>query len=241
MRPDSLRFTADCAPFLEELMALSGTRPLGTEIYTYCSLLRETSPQQLWAGIDGGGRLAGALLDQGRCRTLLLPDAAAVGQSFPDEAGLFCRIPARMRYRVLLREQPAFSADGRVRRAQDADSVMELLTLLHGRPPIGDETARYVYFARAANAGFSDVFFFSEADGTVCGCAQILAKNRRYALIGNVYTVPAKRGQGVAAALLAACETLAAEEGLLPVLYCEAAMTSYYRAHGYRIVRKHEL
>ena len=83
---------------------------------------------------------------------------------------------------------------------------------------------------------------FGEYEGGIlCAAAPILAKNRRFALIGNLFTLPEHRGRGCAARLLAACEAAAAAEGLRPVLYCYPAMARYYLARGYRILEQHEV
>lgn len=240
MKINNLSFTADCTALGGQLLSLSETRLFGTEICTYCKLLPENPHAQLWAGVDGSGRLAAAFLDNGHYRTILLPGAAAVGRTTPETADFFRVLPKTDRFRVMLRKTPADETDARVRQCENGD-LLQLLSFLHGREPTPQDEAEYVYYARAVNAGLSNAFLLKDEKGDPCACAMILAKNRRYALIGNLYTAPAYRGQGLAGKLLTACQTQAAKEGLLTVVYCKKNMTSFYRAHGYRMVRNHAL
>lgn len=240
MKRSDLTFTAETAPHIEQLLALSDTRLLGTEIYTYSELARGNVYGQLWAGLDDAGRPVAALLDNGQYRTFLTPSAAAVGQTAAETADFF-HAPKRSEcFRVMLKKTPDAASAPDVLRLEGG-AILKTACVLRQRTLRPEEETRYVYYARAVNAGLADVFVLTDAAGNICGCAQIMAKNRRYALIGNVYTVKRFRGQGVAGKLLAACEAQAAKEGLLPVLYCNKNMTSFYKARGYRIVKKHDL
>ena len=240
MNVDRLRFTAESAAFTDPLLALSATRPLGTEIYTYCVLAPANHYGQLWAGVDDGDRLAAALLDNGHYRTLLLPGTAAVGDVAADTAQFFCGIPAADRFPVMGNPAPARQASPAVQSHSGKD-LAKVLAFLRNRPLTPQDEAALVFRIRAVNAGLSDVFTLSDDAGRLCACAHIMAKNRRYALIGNVYTAPDCRGRGMAGTLLAACEARAAEEGLLPVLYCRKEMAPFYKARGYRRIRNHAL
>lgn len=245
MRLNELRFTAETAPFGGLICAMSGARLLGTEIYTYQRLAPENEYGQLWAGVDGRGCLAAALLDTGYSRSLLTPGSGAVGCTAADAARLFGALPPADRFLVMTkRTNAAGEADAASFSGVEpltGAALWDMFTLMYNRPPTDAEEKRCVFRLRAANAGLMNAFGTVDANGGLCAAAQIMAKNRRYALIGNLYTRADCRGRGCAARLLAACEAQAAAEGLQSVLYCRPSMMRYYYKHGYRTVKRYEL
>lgn len=234
-----LRFTAETAAAGEQILALAGDRILGAEIYTYGMLEPENAPGQLWAGFSSDLALSALLFDSGACRTFLTPDAGAVGYPAQSAAAFFAPIPFREKLCVMLNPAPAAAVPEGITPLSGAQ-LLEVAALLHGREPNDGEEKRFVYEARAINAGLAHAFGIYTS-GRLIAAAQILAKNRRCALIGNVYTAQAYRGNGAATCLLAACEATAAAEGLSPVLYCRPEMRRFYRARGYRRVKNSEL
>lgn len=234
MTPTELRFTMETAPYAAELLAMSGNRLLGAEIYTYLRLAPDNAYRQLWAGLDDENRVAAALLDTGETRTLLTPDDGVTGAAPKRDAETCSPLSLAEPFLVMTKDAPFESG------ASAPAPLADVLELVHKNAGTDEKELMFVYFSRAMNAGLSAAF--GEYDeGSLCAAAQILAKNRRCALIGNLFTRPDRRGRGSASRLLAACETEAAKEGLRPVLYCLPAMERFYAARGYRTVDQHEL
>lgn len=236
MIPNEMRFTAETAPFGEDILSLSEMRPGGAEIYTYQRLAPDNAYGQLWAGLDEEDRLAAVLLDTGETRTLLTPQAGMAGAAPGGDAAPFSPLSIAAPFFVMTKERPGACAPP----AAAPAPLSEVLDLVHPNAGADEKEMMYVYFSRATNAGLSAAFGEYEG-GILCAAAQILAKNRRFALIGNLFTLPEHRGRGCAARLLAACEAAAVAEGLRPVLYCYPAMARYYLARGYRILEQHEV
>ena len=236
MEPTELRFTAKTAPFGEQILTLSENRPGGAEIYTYQRLAPENAYGQLWAGLDEENRLAAVLLDTGETRTLLTPEACIAGAAPGGDAAPFPPLSVAAPFLVMAKALPGACAAP----AAAPAPLAEVLELVHPKAGADEKELMYVYFSRAANAGFSAAFGEYEG-GDLCAAAQILAKNRRFALIGNLYTRPESRGRGCGTRLLAACEAHAAAKGLIPVLYCYPNMARFYTARGYRSLQPDEL
>ena len=246
MKPADLLFTARTAAFGGQILALSAERPVGAEIYTYQTVSPANDFGQLWAGLDEAGRLAAALLTAGG-QGVLLTETGGLAGAIPDgskggSVGFPAAIFPSAPFSVLANPAPARSFPADVCRVESGARVREMFALLHGTQPRESAEARYVYCLRAANAGLANAFGVTHAaTGALCAVARISAKNRKYALIGDVFTKKEYRGNGFASRLLAACEAQAAAEGLIPVLYCLPTTARFYRARGYRSIRPDEL
>ena len=91
---------------------------------------------------------------------------------------------------------------------------------------------RYVFRARAVNAGLAETFALYEG-GQLAATASLCAKNERYALLGDVFTVYRYRYQGYATKLVNACVAKAQEQGLTPILYCHKDLRKFYKRMGF--------
>lgn len=241
MNHGNLRFTLETQPFGADILALSAAHPLGAEIFTYQTAAPENCFGQLWAGLDGAGRLAAALYAAGEARTLLAPDGGRVEKAPAVPFDLSDEIAPEDRLVLLEKTIPAPDMPQGIAEIKGCARVWEMLGLLHGAQPPQAAESRYVYTLRAMNAGLSDAFGVTDGTGALCAVARITAKNRRYALIGDVFTKTGCRGRGYAARLLTACEARAAATGLKSVLYCYPEMARFYLARGYRSLNANEV
>ena len=221
---------------MPELLAFTRDHPWGAEVYTTVKL-SGAQPEigSLWTGSDGHGRLRLVIYDNGAYVTYLTarrgvaakPPQGAEGLSLFDRPGRRGRL-CRMAYR-----------GGAVPFPEGAEPLRgtALLAMYEAvrEPGARSENTekRYVFRARSVNAGLAETFGIYE-DGKLASTASICAKNERYALIGDVYTVYRYRYQGYAARLTKACVARAQQQGLTPVLYCEKSMRKFYRKLGFR-------
>ncbi|MBQ6066076.1 MAG: GNAT family N-acetyltransferase [Clostridia bacterium] len=223
--------TADDA---DRIMAFCRDKPCGTEIHTSVKLNGEkTEIGCLWTGTDGAGLLRLVVYDNGSYVTYLTRRSGFVAKP-PKEDG-FDRFAAPKRKARLCRMvyrggTPSFPEGVTALRGT---ALLEMYKAVRETDALNDRTERrYVARARAVNAGLAETFGIYE-DGKIASTAGICAKNERYALIGDVYTVYQYRFQGYAAKLVNACVAAAREQGLTPVLYCEKGMRKFYRKLGF--------
>ena len=235
-----LVFTRAAAADVPRLQALSRTRALGTELYSALQLGAETDLPALWTGKDETGAVRCAVCDCAAYKVWLAGRRAAVGRHDGGAASIFAPPKRFSRFVVLKKKGPAAQPARAVRRLTGTQIRALYELVADGRPMTEALERFYVHTVRCANRGLADAFGVYE-DGALVSGAQILAKNEKYALVGNVCTDRAFRRRGFAADALAACERAAAAQGLIPVLYCEKKMAAYYLKRGYRKVKRHEM
>lgn len=240
MNDKRLHYTRPEAADVPRLLAACGSHPLGTEI---CTALRTDGAEsdRLWVGRDEAGTPRCVVYDGPAYKLTLSERTAAVGRHDPGAAGIFSPPRRGARFYVLQKKDAAAAPETAEAERLTGSEIRALYLLLASGQAMPAPLERsYVYAVRCANRGLSEVYAIREGGKPVSG-AEIMAKNDVYALIGNLFTDPAHRGRGLAAAVLTACETAAAKEGRIPVLYCERAMLPYYRARGYERIKPHGL
>ena len=219
------------------LRSRSAGHVLGTEIFTSLALDPDETNERLWVARDNGGAPVAAVYDYPSHTVWLSPGRACVGRHAANPAGVFAPPRRKDRYAVMeKRGAPAGAVPPSVRRAE-GETLRALFAMLGGGMlSRRSQELHYVYMRRCLNRGLAAAFCVY-LNGEPVSCAMIGAENERFALIGNVYTLPSHRGRGYASAALAACEAFAAEQGKTPVLYCEKKTAAFYRGRGYRKVR----
>lgn len=218
-----------------ELLAFCADRPCGTEIYTSLRLCgADTAVGSVWTGTDDAGRLRLAIYDNGSYATYLTERRCCVAPLSKDAEGfdLFKRPPRRRRLRQMVYAGKAVPfPDGA--QALQGTAIMEMYRAIKETPTLSDKAEqRYVFRARAVNAGRSEVFALYE-DGKLAATACLFAKNERFALIGDVFTVYQYRYQGYATKLVNACVSRAQDQHLTPILYCHKDLRKFYRKIGF--------
>lgn len=157
-----------------------------------------------------------------------------------------CKAPAwsePMYAQVCPRLIPATPLDGALSPAwpDEIETIAAMLrdfTSYTTRPP--EVLEAYLPDAQAYQAS-ADCAFWRAPDGTLAAMANCRHHAPRHARIGPVYTAPAYRGRGYAAAVVAAlCERILAD-GKTPMLYTDAAYPPSNRCYakiGFVIVGK---
>ena len=219
---------------MESILSFCRDKHCGTEIYASVKLNGEkTEIGSLWTGYDDEGQLRLVRYDNGTYATFLT-DRREIVARLPENDG-FERFDAPKRKtrlsRMVYRGRAIPFPEG-VRELRGT-AVSEVYKAVRETNQLNEKTERrYVARLRAVNAGLAETFGIYE-DGRLASTASICAKNERYALIGDVYTVYQYRYQGYASRLTQACVARARQQGLTPVLYCEKSMRKFYRKLGF--------
>lgn len=115
-----------------------------------------------------------------------------------------------------------------VKKAENVSEVGDCLELCIG----ANDDEIYRIFSRSRK-GYASVYYIGDGCGGIAATGSIVAKNRKYAVIGDIYTAESCRGKGLAAEILYACVADALGEGLIPALYCKPEMKNYYLQKGF--------
>ncbi len=217
------------------LLAFGADRPGGAELYTTLRLCgAEPTVGSLWTGTDDAGRLRLAICDNGSYATYLT-ERRCFAATLPKDAenfDLFKKPPRKRRLCKMVYTGAAVPLPEGVETLRGA-AIMEMYRAIKETPTLSEKAERrYVFRARAVNAGLSEVFALYE-DGQLAATACLFAKNERYALIGDVFTVYPYRYQGYATRLVNACVAKAQEQHLTPILYCHKDLRKFYRKMGF--------
>jgi len=121
-----------------------------------------------------------------------------------------------------------------VKRAESLADIDECVRLALSECENPDTEEEVYRFLRKSQKQYADIYYVS-ANGRPLSTASVVAKNKKYAVIGNVFTDREYRGRGYAAALVRGCVGKALGEGLTPVLFCERALVKYYEGLGFEI------
>ena len=218
-----------------ELLAFGADRPGGAEIYTTIKLCgAEPTVGSLWTGTDDAGRLRLAICDNGSYATYLTERRCFVAAPPKDAegSGLFRKPPRKQRlYKMVYTGAEVPFPDG-VETLQGA-ALQDMYKAVKETETLNDRAERrYVFRARAVNAGLAETFALYE-DGRLAATASLCAKNERYALLGDVFTVYQYRYQGYATKLVNACVAKAQQQHLTPILYCHKDLRKFYRRIGF--------
>ena len=222
------------------LLAFCADRPCGAEIYTSLKLCgAEPTVGSLWTGTDDAGRLRLAICDNGSYATYLTERRcfAATLPKNAEEFDLFRKPPRKRRLCQMVYAGKAVPFPEGVEPLRGA-ALLDMYRAVKETDTLNDRTERrYVFRARAVNAGLAEVFALYK-DGNLAATACLFAKNERYALIGDVFTVYQYRYQGYATRLVNACVAKAQSQNLTPILYCHKSMKTFYSKMGFRVFQK---
>ncbi|MBQ7687985.1 MAG: GNAT family N-acetyltransferase [Clostridia bacterium] len=239
MKRPALTYARLCQTDMGPVSLKSARSPLGADIYTVLRTDGSQTDDLLWVGKDAAGKPQRVLFCCASYRVVLSPSRAWVCRRDKTDAALFCPPEKKDLLCVLLK--PNAVVRDSTARALTGPALLSFFETLAADPgQTVDAQESYVTSTRRINRGLSSYFAVFEGDTPVSG-GGIVAKNEKYALIGDLYTNPAYRGGGYASAVLCACEAAAAAENLTPVLYCDKKHARFYKKRGWRRVRKNEL
>ena len=223
------------------LLAFGADKPGGAELYTTLRLCgAEPTIGSLWTGTDDAGGLRLAICDNGSYATYLTERRCYVATLPKDTEGfdLFKKPPRKRQLcRMVYAGGPVPFPDGA--ESLQGTAIMDMYKAVKETDTLNEKAERrYVYRTRAVNTGLSEVFALYE-DGKLAATACLFAKNERYALIGDVFTVYQYRYQGYATKLVNACVAKAQEQRLTPILYCHKDLRKIYKRMGFATKSQH--
>ena len=220
---------------MPELLAFGADRPGGAELYTTLRLCgAEPTVGSLWTGSDDAGRLRLAICDNGSYATYLTERRCFVALLPKDAEGfdLFRKPPRKSRLCKMVYTGGALPFPEGAETLRGS-ALLDMYRTVQETPTLNDRAERrYVFRARAVNAGLAETFALYE-DRQLAATASICAKNERYALLGDVFTVYQYRYQGCATKLVNACVARALSQNLTPILYCHKDLRKFYKRMGF--------
>lgn len=231
MRKPELIYAFARAEDTEKLTALTREHPVGADIHTYMKLFPELPEDgRLWTGKDEAGKLAAVLYDDGSY-TVRLTEKNAVVAASRKGLSLFDTPPRNARLTVM--EYTGGIPYAENVRTAEGKELLGVLRLLCGTEKLPDYAERrYVAMVRAVSRTLAE-YRVIEENGELLSSGGIVAKNEKYALLGNIFTSPLHREQGLASRVVRALVSSALSQGLTPVLYCERRNVRFYKKLGF--------
>lgn len=118
----------------------------------------------------------------------------------------------------------------------EGKSIRDSYRLAKGVDRLPEKTEmRCLYSMLCANHGLGAGFGIYEGEALIAA-ASVVAVNKAYALIGNVFTAEEHRRRGLAAKTVSAAVRYALEKKLVPVLFCERELSGFYEKTGFEAV-----
>lgn len=195
----------------DQLLSFTARGISGAEIYTFVSVNYDCLPAgRVFCAADEKGNIKSAILNNGDRNVIRQAGNA------PYEGLHLLRFTGRSPGKpegVL----PLSLADAR-----------SIYNVIDGREKLSfSDEERYVYKARCMRDGFSFGFGVKE-DGKLLSFAFIVAKNEDTCLLGDVFTVPERRNEGLSRACVHACVRKALEERKTVYTLCEEKNLAFY-------------
>ncbi|MBR0508592.1 MAG: GNAT family N-acetyltransferase [Clostridia bacterium] len=213
VRPDA----ALCA----EALKLTETGIGGAEIYTFLKTEVPPPESQLWLRVDGSRSLVGVYLFNGS----RLVRADAHGDPYPELHILSLRTPPETPPRQAL--------------PLAKEHVAQIWLLHDGKDTLSEaDEIRYVRRVKAMNRGLCAGVGCFDGSGALVSFAWITAQNRDTALIGDVFTVPEARGNGLARSCILTLCRRALDDGKTPYVLCRDERVTFYEEIGFREEKK---
>lgn len=201
------------------LLPLAETSLSGASLYTdiLCGL---TSVCGLTTELDADGRVLNIYYDNTyRSCKLNVKDGRCVCENADDVS-------------VMVSAGGVTDISPSVKKAENVALVDECLKLC-----IGDNDDEVYRIFTRSRKGFASVFYITDGDGEIISTGSIVARNKKFAVIGNIYTAPGCRNKGYAGQILEACVSEALSEKLIPALYCSTEMKNYYFKRGFSEIK----
>lgn len=195
----------------DKLLTFTSRGISGAEIYTFVSVNYHSLPEgRIFCAADETGNVKSALYNNGDRNVI-----CEAGKS-PYEGLYLLRFSGKCPEKnegVL----PLTLADAR-----------GIYNVIDGKEKLSvSDEERYVYKARCMRDGFSFGFGVKE-NGKLLSFAFIIAKNEDTCLLGDVFTVPHRRNEGLAKICINACIRKALEEKKTPYTLCEEKNLDFY-------------
>ena len=218
----------------KRIAAMTAGEPLAVELKHFVRWEHPVTEQgALWLGSDKKGRLRRVVFDNSSYTAYFSPKGARFYENTPG-ASVFSSPEEKNRLCVMVYAG---------KRAGDAQNgVRELaypmlrsaFEAIYGTKELPDGAREaFVRRCRAVNHG-SGVTFGVVQNGEVLSTGSVIASDRKTALIGDIFTLPACRCRGYAALVLDACVAWAVSRNRTPVLLCREEMYGYYRKRGFK-------
>ncbi len=190
----------------------------GTESFTCLSCLSHCE-ELFWCGVTENDEIKALIINTGD------GNFTVFGDETPDFIAL------EKRCTMVYRKNEAFSEND-VTELENSQ-IAQFYKKYSSASSMGfDDMTRYVNTLHCKNKGFCKFFGIKEK-GSLISVAAVVGVNDKFSLIGNVFTVKEKRGQGFARKCVEKCIEFSVLQGKIPVLYCDENMTAYYKGLGF--------
>ncbi|MBR0538177.1 MAG: GNAT family N-acetyltransferase [Clostridia bacterium] len=214
-------FVKPDAALYEQALKMAANGIGGAEIYTFLQTEVPPPEGQLWCRLDGRDRLCGVYLFNGR--RLVCMDAD--GDPYPELHVLNMQTPP---------ENPP-----RQTRPLTKEHVRQIWLLHDGKDTLSEaDEIRYVRRVKAMNRGLCAGVGCFDGSGALVSFAWITAQNRDTALIGDVFTVPEARGNGLARSCILTLCRRAFDDSKTPYVLCRDERVTFYEEIGFREEKK---
>lgn len=227
--------TAEDETMLTELFSNSSG---GCDIYSYLGRYPDFPDNgRLWKAWEEDGTLRAVCYDDGSYTVWFDADTDSFFPALSvKNSSLFEKPKRRRRLRTMVfKGGPVTDTFGIS--ALSGKELLSVLKLLSGADilPAYLEN-RYVEIAKGVNNG-SAYYAGVYAGERLISAGAITAMNRKFALIGNIFTDKNYRHTGLASGIVGHLCLTAVEAGKIPVLYCENKNVRFYKKLGFAVLR----
>lgn len=217
----------------KELLTHFACVPCGTDIYTYVSLNpADEENGKLWCGKNDKDEIRAVIFDDGSYNIRFDKDKNKfTAAKSLEKISLFTRPPFYTKLRFMIYNGTK-KENGKAEKL-GSKQMLDAFQMMCETDKLNDYSERkYIENVRAVNHSLADYVGIYK-DGKIVSCGGIVAKNKKYALIGNIFTRKAYRKKGYAEIIVNTLINTALEQNLIPVLYCERKMGKYYKKIGF--------
>lgn len=190
----------------------------GTESFTYLSCISRTE-EFFWCGVTENDEIKALIINTGD------GNFRAFGEEIPGFLKLEKRCTMVYSKNEVIFENDVTELENR--------HISEFYKKYSSSSSMGfDDKIRYVNTLHCKNKGYCRFFGITEND-TLISVSAVTAENDKYALIGNVFTIPGERNKGFAGICVKKCIEFSLSQGKTPFLYCNENMKDYYKKLGF--------
>lgn len=207
----------------EKISSLTGDTPEGAVAFSLLYSSPDGISESFLLGEDENGDIKSVIFDTGDEYFLV------AGEEFP---------PLLTRCEKTIMIYSKSTCTGAAAESLTGREILGLYKLLSGKNTLSfDDERRYVLRLRAVNAGLAAVFGIKQGERLVSSASSV-SENKKYAVIGDVFTDEKYRRQGLAFRCLSAVTEYILKKGKIPVLLCDTDMCPYYEKAGFEVYGK---
>lgn len=228
-----LKFVQSSENDKAELLGHFSSVPYGTDFYTYIKLnSADEENGKLWCGKNEENEIRAVIFDDGSYNIRFDADNNKFTAARNlKKISLFTRPPFYTKLRFMIYN--GTNKENGTAEKLNSKQILDAFHMMCETDELNDYSERkYIENVRAVNHSLADYVGIYK-DGKIISCGGIVAKNEKYALIGNIFTRKEYRKNGYAEIIVNTLINTAIEQNLIPVLYCERKMGKYYKKIGF--------